>query len=396
MLYRKRYPAPLSSLFLGGNWVFSGILSMTQSLASATPGEYSHESSARSKLGERSPLASTSKSLKAVGSPSAPPSNVQSLAVLWARKYYLSVTDETEHSTLKHPENLKQVTSTQGREQTVEKLMQNLNLASAQAWSLTETLLSAEIRRHGINPELINPMEIAADTRFLFQKVLAAYAERSTPRRLSVIVGKDFGRVRQKYTSVDRRAIGFVSMQFHYTGQKLLEWLSPAEQTLWTPYLKVMDDHMYMPLQAAYEAAGNHPYDSPALAAVQHLLPISTKIAISVCKQICRQYPKYRSYSGSLCESKVLTASIRDVEMFQVYLCLCVLEDDIRSVQRELFPLCVLLYPRLQVSWRLVEDMLKILGWDMHDRLPADDMATFLPYLRTLTDMFSADVFNEK
>jgi hypothetical protein len=28
--------------------------------------------------------------------------------------------------------------------------------------------------------------------------------------------------------------------------------------------------------------------------------------------------------------------------------------------------------------------------------LPADNMATFLPYLRTLTDMFSADVFNEK
>jgi hypothetical protein len=271
--------------------------------------------------------------------------------------------------------------------------MQNLNLASAQAWSLTETLLSEEIRRHGINPDLINPLEIAADTRILFQKVLDAYAERSTPRRLSVIVGKDFGQVRQKYTSVDRRAIGFVSMQFHYTGQKLLEWLSPTEQILWLPYLKVMDDHMYMPLQAAYEAAANHPYDSPALSAVQHLLPVSTKIAVSVCNQICRAHPNYESYSGSLNSTTVKTASIRDVEMFQVYLCLCVLEDDIRSVQQELFPLCVMLYPRLNVSWRLVQDMLKTMGWDMHDRLPADEMATFLPYLRTLTEMFSSDVF---
>jgi hypothetical protein len=133
--------------------------------------------------------------------------------------------------------------------------MQNLTWASAQAWSLTETMLSEEIRRHGINPDLVNPLEIAADTRILFQKVVDAYAERSTPRRLSVIVGRDFGRVRQKYTSVDRRAIGFVSMQFHYTGQKLLQWLSPSEQMLWMPYMKVMDDHMYMPLQAAYEAA---------------------------------------------------------------------------------------------------------------------------------------------
>jgi hypothetical protein len=210
-----------------------------------------------------------------------------------------------------------------------------------------------------------------------------------------VIVGKDFGQVRQKYTSVDRRAIGFVSMQFHYTGQKLLEWLSPTERILWTPYLKVMDDHMYMPLQAAYEAAANHPYDSPALSAVQNLLPVSSRIAISVCQQVARLHPTYQTYSGRLDSITVKTASIRDVEMFQVYLCLCVLEDDIRSVQQELFPLCVMLYPRLKVSWRLVQDMLKTMGWDMHDRLPAENMATFLPYLRTLTEMFSCDVFKD-
>jgi hypothetical protein len=79
--------------------------------------------------------------------------------------------------------------------------------------------------------------------------------------------------------------------------------------------------------------------------------------------------------------------------MFQVYLCLCVLEDDMRSVQQELFPLCVMLYPNLRVSWRLVQDMLKTMGWDMHDRLPPDYMAIFLPYLRTLTEMFSSDIF---
>jgi hypothetical protein len=342
----------------------------------------------KSVVGDRPSLASTPKASKSK-------SNVHSLAALWARKYYVSVTTEDEQSSPKTTDNLKEVTSKEGRERTAQKLMQNLNLASAQAWSLTETLLSEEIRRHGINPDLINPLEIAADTRVLFQKVLDAYAERATPRRLSVIVGKDFGRVRQKYTSVDRRAIGFVSMQFHYTGQKLLEWLSPTEQMLWMPYLKVMDDHMYMPLQAAYEAAANHPFDSPALSAVQHLLPVSSKIAVSVCNQICRLHPTYSTYSGLLSNPTVKTASIRDVEMFQVYLCLCVLEDDIRSVQQELFPLCVMLYPRLKVSWRLVQDMLKTMGWDMHDRLSANDMAIFLPYLRTLTEMFSSDVFKD-
>jgi hypothetical protein len=320
-------------------------------------------------------------------------SNVHSLAALWARKYFISVTANDEQATPATSESLKEINSKEGRERTADKLMQNLTLASAQAWSLTEQLLSEEVRRHGINPELINPLEIAADTRELFQKVLKAYSDSESPPKLSVIVGKDFGRVRKKYTSVDRRAIGFVSMQFHYTGQMLLNWLSLGEQMLWMPYLKVMDDHMYMPLQAAYEAAAKHPYESPAIVAVQQLLPVSSKIAISVCRQVSRQYPNYRSYSGPLSEITVRTASIRDVEMFQVYLCLCVLEEDIHAVQQELFPLCVMLYPRLQVSWKLVQDMLKHLGWDMHDHLPPENMATFLPYLRTLTEMFSPDVF---
>lgn len=367
---------------------------MAHSLASAgADSQLPRGLTPKSQPGDRSSLSPTSKSSKSTIQ-QGETATVHSLAALWARKYFVSV-NSTKQKQHKNVENLKEVASKKGRERTTDTLMQNLTLASAQAWSLTETLLSQEIRSHGIDPALINPLEIAADTRHLFQKVLQAYAERSTPRRLSVIVGKDFGQVRQKYTSVDRRAIGFVSMQFHYTGLKLLQWLSPAEQTLWSPYLKVMDDHMYMPLQAAYEAAANHPYDSPALAAVQQLLPVSSRIAVSVCKQICRLHPHYESYSGPLNDNKVLIASIRDVEMFQVYLCLCVLENDIRSVQRELFPLCVMLYPPLGVSWRLVQDMLKALGWDMHDRLSANDMATFLPYLRTLTEMFSCEVFQD-
>jgi hypothetical protein len=79
--------------------------------------------------------------------------------------------------------------------------------------------------------------------------------------------------------------------------------------------------------------------------------------------------------------------------MFQLYLCLCLLEGDVRSVQEQLFPLCVLLYPRLHVSWQLVQEMLAAMGWEMHRRLLPGDMMQFLPYLRTLSHMFSEDVF---
>jgi hypothetical protein len=271
--------------------------------------------------------------------------------------------------------------------------LQNLTLASAQAWSKTETLLAGEARRHGIQPALINPWQIAGDCHGLFQKCLTAYADLLTPQRLSVLVGTEIGRIRQKYTATDPRAIGFVSMQFHYTGMMLLEQLSPLEQSLLASYLKVMDDHLYMPLRDAYEAAARHLPDSPILLAVQQLLPISSKISHATCNHVRRLFPGYASHSGSLNSSIVKTASIRDVEMFQVYLCLCALENNICSVQQELFPLCVMLYPRLNVRWKLVQEMLQTIGWEMHDRLAPDHVAVFLPYLRALTEMFAIDLF---
>ncbi len=318
---------------------------------------------------------------------------VSSLAALWAKNYIISVTTRDAAERLRKSADLAEITSHEGRVRTANHLKQKLKLASAQAWSLTENLLSEEIQRHGIDLNSINPWQIAADSHDLFQKALDAYGDRVTPRRLSVVVGGAFGRVRQKYTADDPRAIGFVSMQFHYTGQTLLESLSSAERLLLEPYFKVMDDHLYMPLRAAYEAAANHAPNSPALRAVQHLLPISTRIAQEVCKQVCRQHPSYESYSGALSTSQVRTSSIRDVEMFQVYLCLCVLEDSLQSVQQELFPLCAMLYPRLRVNWRLVQEMLQAIGWEMHDRLSPNDVAVFLPYLGTLMEMFSNEVF---
>lgn len=320
--------------------------------------------------------------------------SLHTLAALWARKYVTSLTTRDEAEMLRRNQHKFEVASKDGRATTAKTLTRSLTLASAQAWSKTEQLLTGELQRHGINPQLVNPWQIAEDSHELFQKCLQAYADRITPRRLSVIVGRDFGRMRQKYTANDPRTLGFVSMQFHYTGTMLLEQLSAAERSLFSPYLKVMDDHLYMPLQAAYEAAAGYPMDSVALLAVQNLLPVSTRIAHAVCDQISRLRPSYTSHSGKLSSPVVQVSSIRDVEMFQVYLCLCVLENSMRSVQQELFPLCVMLYPRLNVRWELVQEMLRAIGWEMHERLAPEYLATFLPYLRALTEMFSLEVLH--
>lgn len=315
-----------------------------------------------------------------------------SLATLWARKYVSTVT-ESDRAPDSVDQSLSDFLSPDGRSHTITKLKKILTQASAQGWSLTETLLDGEIARHGIAPDLVDPWAIAASSHKVLQKTLDAYLQAVTPQRLSVLIGADLGQIRHTYTAVDPRVIGFVSMQFHYTGKYLLERVSPLERSLLLPYLKVIDDHLYMPLQRAYDAAALHSLDSSALRAVQHLLPQTTAIAHAVCNQIYQLYPTYESYSGSLNSTSVRISSLRDVEMFQVYLCLCLLENSIQSVQQELFPLCVMLYPRLRVSWRLVQEMLHQLKWELHDRLERQDVSVLFPYLHTLMEMFSPEIF---
>ena len=79
----------------------------------------------------------------------------------------------------------------------------------------------------------------------------------------------------------------------------------------------------------------------------------------------------------------------------QVYLCLCVLERSVASIQQELFPLCVMLYPPLKVSWELVRTLLRLLNQEIHSYLDEQHIHIFAPYLTALSEMFGDDVLPE-
>nr|WP_026732976.1 hypothetical protein [Fischerella sp. PCC 9605] len=347
------------------------------------------------------------------------------LAQQWAKKYLQTIEFNSLYEDKQDHLNFKKIVSVEGREKTAQKLMASLRTVSLQAWNKTETLLSEEVKRHRIDPKLINPWEITADAFGIYEQVLHLYtqqilkqklstqlelayqgelesekvqkmeADSSASTHLATVISTNVGTLRKKYTQTDPRVIGFVSMQFHYTSLGLLQTLSPLEQTALGGYLKVIDDHLYMPLQRAYEAAGEHDYNSPALAAVQKLLPISTQIANKICQKIIEIYPNYRSGSGLLREPRVQISSIRDVEMFQVYLWVCSLEGSINAIQQELFPLCVMLYPRLQVQWELIRCMLHLLEQEISQHLTTKEANTLTPYLQVLWHMFSPKVFGE-
>lgn len=317
---------------------------------------------------------------------------IQSLAKLWAKKYVHNLENRETTPSQKPWE------SSYSKERSIiaEKLTYSLRYTSLQAWQKTEYLIGREIQRHQINPRLIDPWQISEDAFDIYEKSLESYAKMIAPQHLARVIGASVGRIRDKYTSIDPRTIGFVALQFHYTGQLMLsEVASEWEQNQLLAYFKVIDDHLYMPLQRAYNAAASQDYNSPALSVVQTLLPCSTEIARNICQRTSELYPRYFSHSGSLNHPLVKTASIRDVEMFQVYLWVCVLENSIAPIQQELFPLCVMLYPALKVHWELVRQMINLMGKEFSRRVKPEQQDLFVPYFQALREMFSPEVFPE-
>jgi hypothetical protein len=364
-----------------------------------------------------------------------PQSNVASLAQLWAKRYMRNLEqaapqahDQPDHQPAsENYQSWQGVLSQAGRRSTGTKIQNALRFTTAQAWAKTETLLSHQVQRHNIATDLIDPWQVATDARFIFEEVMSIYAQQGaertitlsnqlnqctptiagepltvstlttmpTPERLSVLIADAVGEMRYRYTKDDPRVLGFVSMQIHYTGQMLLDILSPWEKVVVGNYFKVIDDNLYMPLQRAYQAAAKLEYDDPALIAVRALLPISSELARYVTHNAALMHPNYASISGALTHPMVRISSIRDVEMFQVYLCLSLLEASVQSIQEELFPLCVMLYPTLKVNWPLVRSLLRLLGHGINKNLSPEISRKFRPYLRALWEMFNTDVFPE-
>jgi len=310
---------------------------------------------------------------------------LSSLSELWAKKYIAK---------LKVQDNLlTELGNAQLRDDVAQSLIGMLRSVSAQAWSRTESLLSHEILRHQIDMDLIDPWAIAKDVYQIFRKALTAYKNCVSPQRLSVLITADLGAIRQKYTSIDPRVLGFVSMQFHYCGQLLAQQVTrQTQRSLLEAYFKVIDDHLYMPLQRAYNAAATYHYDDPHLAAVQALLPHSSKIAAEIVNTVHQAHPTYTVHTGRLNSEAVRISSIRDVEMFQVYIWTCVLERNIAAIKQELFPLCVMLYPTLKVRWELVREMLSLLHHSFLSYGHSRHQPYYQPYHDALCNMFSERV----
>jgi hypothetical protein len=194
---------------------------------------------------------------------------------------------------------------------------------------------------------------------------------------------------KQHLSSIDRRALGFMSTQFHLSTKLVLNRLTLPEQLLVSPYFKFVEEQVCIPWQRICAAAARYPADSPTLALVAQLLPKSSEIASIVYQQATQLFPNHRSHRGELLNPRVKASSLRDIEMFQAYLWLCVLEQSMAAVEQELHPLCAMVYPSVGVTWELVDQMLKGLVDEIFARLGPESQRFLLPYTSTMQQLFS-------
>ena len=59
------------------------------------------------------------------------------------------------------------------------------------------------------------------------------------------------------------------------------------------------------------------------------------------------------------------------------------------AVEEELLPLCMMVFPSIDVTWKLVEQLLPLLVAEIQAKVSADQMRLLQPYTQAMQQLFS-------
>ena len=350
--------------------------------------------------------------------------SVDRLSKLWAGRYVPDLSTLSSQQGHLVVSDLVAAASREGRKQAVAKLSRLVEIHCKCAGIQTSVLFSYV-------PNIVNLLEsqeIARSSGHVYEQTLLIYQEQSPPSTflatLSEVETIDFSSdtfqslvklglelpvveqlatvlepalqqfQTQHLSTIDRRALGFMSTQFHLSSKLLLDRLTLPEQLLLSPYFKFVEEQTCIPWQRVCAAATQYSDDSAVLALIEQMLPASLEIASKVYQRAIELFPNHCSRRGKLTESRVRASSLRDIEMFQAYLWLCVLEQSMTAIEQELYPLSAMVYPAVGVTWPMVEQMLKLLVHEILKRVSPEYYPLLLPYTSAMQQLFSKDKGN--
>jgi hypothetical protein len=194
----------------------------------------------------------------------------------------------------------------------------------------------------------------------------------------------------QHILSKDWRTIGFITTLLNFSNNLLLlsQKLTPQEQLLIHPYFKFVEEQVALPWQRVCIAAAKYQVDSPTFKLVEQLFPASGDIAQTVYSQLIQLLPNHQSRRGELTDPGITHSCLRDLEMFQAYLWLCILEESMAPIESELVDLCVMVLPGVQVKWEMIELWNKLLTAEIIARVTPSQRTLVQPYADRLQQAF--------
>jgi hypothetical protein len=207
--------------------------------------------------------------------------------------------------------------------------------------------------------------------------------------KLSVAIEPGLKQLQNIYiASENHRAIGFLTTQMHLTRQNVLGRLDSYGKMWLSSYFRLVEEQTCMPWRRICNAAGRTGLNPKALALVTQMLPHGQTIADKVYQRSVLDFPHHISRQGRIQTLGVQTSSTRDMNMFQAYLWLCVLEGSMSPVTGELLPLCLLVFPSVDVKWEFVTQGVLWLIQEIQLHLDAEQNRMLAPFAQRLYQLF--------
>jgi hypothetical protein len=338
-------------------------------------------------------------------SPAVKTASVEQLLNLWSQRFILNLSSLSSGN-LSADSSLQEAASPEGKAFTAAKLKDNvLDVNCQMAWIQTKAL-------YGYIPNVLDLNEARLITQFAFRvyrKLLEIYQQQSLENNLLTagleenvsVLG--IGAVEelasalepilmvfqeQHLASKDWRALGFMTTQLNFSNKLILKKLTPPEQVLLTPYLKFVEEQIAMPWHRVCAAAAKHKLGSPMLTLVQQMLPVCEDIAQSVYRRLVELLPNHRSRRGGFSEPEVTYSCLRDLNMFQAYIWLCLLEESMAPLKKELLPLCEMVVQGVEIPWEMTEKWCQVLGDEMMSHVNPEQQDLLLPYIEGMQQLF--------
>jgi len=190
--------------------------------------------------------------------------------------------------------------------------------------------------------------------------------------------------------SRDWRTLGFWTTQLNLTNNLLLDdpHLSVMEKRFLMPYFTLIEEQVSLPWQRVCQAAAKYELHDPIFKVVKKLFPLADNIAQQVNTRLVRNLANMTTRRGKLNLTPVSHSCCRDLCMFQAYLLLCILEQSITPIAKELLTLCIMVLPSLKVKWAMIEESINLLSEEILTHLDSEEIKIVHTYLIQLKDIF--------